>query len=75
MSGVEPNGEICVFCHTPHGASPAVPLWNHDLSALTYTAYDSPTMDATDNNNWAAAAGSISECAWPATTAPSASAP
>ncbi len=28
---------ICVFCHTPHGASPARPLWNHTLSSQTYT--------------------------------------
>ena len=38
------TGEICVFCHTPHGAdtSAAVPLWNRTLSApSTYTTYDS----------------------------------
>ena len=60
MSADEPNGEICVFCHTPHGAVPDVPLWNHDLSAQTYTAYDSATMDAADNANWTGAGGSIS---------------
>lgn len=27
---------ICVFCHTPHGANPPVPLWNHSLSSATY---------------------------------------
>ena len=28
--------EVCVFCHTPHGAdsSTAVPLWNKNLAAL-----------------------------------------
>ena len=38
------TAEICVFCHTPHGAdtSAAVPLWNHALPAAnTFTTYDS----------------------------------
>jgi hypothetical protein len=66
-SGVGPGGrnqasdtaEICVFCHTPHGAStdaPA-PLWNKRLGASgtpagggTYTTYASlntPSLDGT----------------------------
>lgn len=40
-SGNKFNGttEICVFCHTPHGASTAAsaPLWNRDLSTATST--------------------------------------
>jgi hypothetical protein len=28
--------EICVFCHTPHGASAERPLWNHTMSSQTY---------------------------------------
>ena len=41
--------EICVFCHTPHGANTAVvaPLWNRELSTATYEMYDSSSMDAT----------------------------
>jgi predicted CXXCH cytochrome family protein len=38
------TGEICVFCHTPHGAdtSAAVPLWNRSLADPTsYTTYNS----------------------------------
>ncbi|MDH3716197.1 MAG: hypothetical protein OET44_20395, partial [Gammaproteobacteria bacterium] len=33
--------EVCVFCHTPHGASsfPGSPLWNRQLSGQTYTVY------------------------------------
>jgi len=55
--------EICVFCHTPHGANknttrPA-PLWNRSFSATSaYTTYDSlgtTTFDAT-----AAPTGSVS---------------
>ncbi|HWR59747.1 MAG TPA: cytochrome c3 family protein [Thermodesulfovibrionales bacterium] len=37
--------EICVFCHTPHGAiNPTglgAPLWNHNLSTANYTVPDS----------------------------------
>ncbi len=45
--GTNPTNEVCVFCHTPHGASPSVPLWNHTLSTQAYTEYTSPTMDST----------------------------
>jgi len=38
--------EICVFCHTPHNASPAVPLWNQTASGVTYQPYRSTTMVA-----------------------------
>jgi len=45
--------EICVFCHTPHGAddSAAAPLWNRSIGTNTYTMYSSlgtSTLDATD---------------------------
>ena len=40
--------EICVFCHTPHNANPAVPLWNQTLSSgVTYQPYTSTTLKAT----------------------------
>ncbi len=34
--------EVCVYCHTPHGANPSVdaPLWNRARSSATYTTYD-----------------------------------
>lgn len=39
--------QVCVFCHTPHDANPAGPLWNHRLSSgVTYIKYTSPTMVA-----------------------------
>ncbi len=39
--------QICVFCHTPHGATAgAVPLWNRTLSGATYTPYTSASLDA-----------------------------
>lgn len=48
--------QICVFCHTPHGANTAVeaPIWNKGSTGSTYTVYTSPTMDGV------ASAGSVS---------------
>lgn len=45
------TGEICIFCHTPHGGDTGapVPLWNKQLSSATYTTYDqlgTSTLDA-----------------------------
>ena len=47
--------EVCVFCHTPHGASQADaagtplrgPLWNRRVpDGATYTPYTSSSLDA-----------------------------
>lgn len=43
--------EICVFCHTPHGANEAaaVPLWNRNLDPNGFQTYDqmgTTTLDA-----------------------------
>ena len=39
--------EICIFCHTPHNANPAVPLWNHSMSVgVSYQPYTSTTLRA-----------------------------
>ena len=35
---------ICVFCHTPHNASPLTPLWNKAIEPQTYSVYTSPTL-------------------------------
>lgn len=34
--------EVCVYCHTPHGANTNVslPLWNRTMKATTYTTYN-----------------------------------
>ena len=37
--------QICVFCHIPHNASPAAPLWNREDPGQTYTPYYSSTFD------------------------------
>ena len=46
---------VCVYCHTPHNAVTKdpndplgvnfLPLWNHDFTPLTYTAYNWATPD------------------------------
>lgn len=36
-------GEVCVYCHTPHGANstlPQAPLWNRTNPGNTYTLYN-----------------------------------
>ncbi len=43
--------EICVFCHTPHGASgeAAAPIWNRNLDPTGFATYDqmgTTTLDA-----------------------------
>jgi hypothetical protein len=41
------ESQVCVFCHTPHGATQGVtPLWNRQLSNQTYTPYTSSSLDA-----------------------------
>jgi hypothetical protein len=50
------TGEICVFCHTPHGGdvSAAVPLWNRQLgdpaSYTRYSANGTTTFDAEEDD-------------------------
>ena len=37
--------EVCIFCHTPHNAKPAVPLWNKVNPTQTFKMYtSSPTL-------------------------------
>ncbi|MCF6282181.1 MAG: cytochrome c3 family protein [Candidatus Polarisedimenticolaceae bacterium] len=51
-TGQADTSEICVFCHTPHGANnqgemAGAPLWNRRITDTTsYLMYTSPTMDA-----------------------------
>jgi predicted CXXCH cytochrome family protein len=37
---------ICIFCHTPHNATPLSPLWNKEIEPRVYTVYTSPTLQA-----------------------------
>lgn len=56
------NGEICVFCHTPHGSdnTAAVPLWNRSLGSkgAAYTTYNSLGTSSLDGS--VAPVGSVS---------------
>ena len=42
------DGRICVYCHTPHNASDAIPtppLWNKDLTESVFDIYASSTIN------------------------------
>jgi predicted CXXCH cytochrome family protein len=57
------TNEICVFCHTPHGANTATtkpaPIWNRGFTATSaYTTYDS--LGTTSFDALAAPTGSVS---------------
>jgi predicted CXXCH cytochrome family protein len=42
------NGQTCVFCHTPHGGSNSIPLWNRNApTGAAYQLYTSTTQDTT----------------------------
>jgi len=43
-------GEICVYCHTPHGGQTDAPLWNRNYSVAGYSMYSSSTIDMTYTN-------------------------
>lgn len=38
--------QVCIFCHTPHNASPDAPLWNRHNPTTYYRIYRSRSMDA-----------------------------
>jgi mono/diheme cytochrome c family protein len=42
-------GEVCVYCHTPHGgnASVKLPLWNRTMKTTTYSTYSSLSLTQT----------------------------
>jgi len=48
LTGVIGAPEICAVCHSPHdsGANRAIngPLWNHELSGLTFTMYSTSIL-------------------------------
>ena len=41
------ENQVCLFCHTPHVASPDAPLWNRFASGAPYTPYSSTTALST----------------------------
>lgn len=59
-TGAGSTGEVCVFCHTPHGANTdaVLPLWNRALGTATYTTYAS--LGTTTLEGKTAPVGSVS---------------
>jgi predicted CXXCH cytochrome family protein len=41
------ENDPCVFCHTPHNATPGPELWNHKMSTTTFPTYSSSTLQST----------------------------
>lgn len=41
------GNQVCVYCHAPHNTSGTTPLWNHAITAATFTLYTSPSLTAT----------------------------
>lgn len=37
---------VCIFCHTPHHASPETPLWSRETGGTSYNLYASTTLHA-----------------------------
>jgi predicted CXXCH cytochrome family protein len=49
LAGTGGEGQICIFCHTPHNADITVadaPLWNHEVTSQTFIPYTSSTLTA-----------------------------
>lgn len=41
------ENRICIFCHTPHNATPNTPLWNKEIEPQAYDLYTSSTLKST----------------------------
>ncbi len=48
LKGTNDNGQICVYCHTPHGATAVgvAPLWNRSGTYTINSIYSSNTLNA-----------------------------
>lgn len=52
--------QVCIFCHTPHNAQPAQPLWNKAMPTQTFRLYtSSPSLSAAAKTS-SLPAGSVS---------------
>lgn len=50
MDAVRNNyAQVCVYCHTPHGANQNIsaPLWNRTVRTTTYTLYNQQSLTST----------------------------
>ena len=46
--GITKYAQTCVYCHAPHRASTAAPLWNRGFSLATFTMYTATTSATMD---------------------------
>ncbi len=62
--GGMPQFGLCTACHTPHNAQIQSLLWNHTLSANTFSWSDPQTVGGTDYPNFTGAAynGATAKC-------------
>ena len=48
ISALTDYGEVCVYCHTPHGGQVDAPLWNRTYSTASYTMYNNASSSTID---------------------------
>ncbi len=49
-ASVADYGEVCVYCHTPHGGQTNAPLWNRQFTTSTFQMYDAADGGSSDLN-------------------------
>jgi len=49
-ASVADYGEVCVYCHTPHGGQTNAPLWNRQFTTQTFVMYNDATGGSADLN-------------------------
>lgn len=47
-ASVADYGEVCVYCHTPHGGQTNAPLWNRQFTTSAFTMYNDATGGSSD---------------------------
>ncbi|MFQ5552046.1 MAG: cytochrome c3 family protein [Gemmatimonadales bacterium] len=62
-AGLADYGEVCVYCHTPHGGQQTnAPLWNRNFSSASYQMYNSTHSSTIDMTVDAAPSGVSMAC-------------
>jgi predicted CXXCH cytochrome family protein len=47
-ASVADYGEVCVYCHTPHGGQTNAPLWNRQFTTATFQMYNDASGASSD---------------------------
>ena len=60
-AGAADNGELCVYCHTPHAGNTlaTVPIWNKGTNTQVYTMYGATLAGNATNTDGASDGGSV----------------